>query len=161
LSFWAALPRRPRPRQAWTLGYIAGCARGGIEAVAIGAPTGPFGFIDGRAQYGVVTPAFHVMAGLAALSGKPLLHAELSAEGAVEVIAVRDGGGIFLWIANLTAKPQRITLPVGVRSVALLNEASFAEAVSEAGVGLAARLQPRTARALDLSAYAVACTDIS
>ena len=30
---------------AWTLAYIAAFARGGVEAIALGAPTGPFGYI--------------------------------------------------------------------------------------------------------------------
>src|SRR4029077_7181769 len=30
---------------AWTLGYFAACGYGGVEAVALGATTGPLGFI--------------------------------------------------------------------------------------------------------------------
>ena len=36
---------------AWTLAYVAACARGGIEAVALGAPTGPFGHIYRRTDF--------------------------------------------------------------------------------------------------------------
>ena len=36
---------------AWTLAYAAACARGGIEALAFGAPTGPFGHIYRRTGY--------------------------------------------------------------------------------------------------------------
>ena len=68
---------------AWTLAYAAACARGGIEAVAFGAPTGPFGHIHRRPDYAqpyfdaldgpAVYPAFHVVAGLAALDGATVL----------------------------------------------------------------------------------------
>ena len=65
---------------AWTLAYIATFARGGIEAIALGAPTGPFGYIyrptdfaqpyfdDAEGQ--TVYPAFHVLAGLAPAFGQ-------------------------------------------------------------------------------------------
>jgi D-apionolactonase len=47
--------RDPRQRglfnAAWALGYVAACALGGVEAVAIGAATGPLGFIYRHAGY--------------------------------------------------------------------------------------------------------------
>ncbi len=60
---------------AWTLGYIAACAYGGVTSVAMGAATGPLGFVHHRAadrpqpyfdsiDGPAVYPAFHVMAGL-------------------------------------------------------------------------------------------------
>ena len=71
---------------AWTLAYVAACARGGIEAVALGAPTGPFGHIYRRTDFAqpyfdgldgpAVYPAFHVVAGLAALDGAAVLATE-------------------------------------------------------------------------------------
>jgi D-apionolactonase len=69
---------------AWTLGYLAACAYGGVTSVAIGALVGPLGFvhhhaaghsrpyfdsIDGIALY----PAFHVMADLARGVGRHLV----------------------------------------------------------------------------------------
>ena len=36
---------------AWTLGYIATFARTGIEAIAMGAPTGPLGIIYRKAEH--------------------------------------------------------------------------------------------------------------
>src|SRR6202043_3514549 len=76
---------------SWALGYIAGCAKGGLEAVAIGAATGPFGFIHRSAEHPqphfdsleepAVYPAFHVMAGLAKGCGRQLIETEISPVG--------------------------------------------------------------------------------
>ncbi|HEU5296468.1 MAG TPA: hypothetical protein VFU71_16940, partial [Burkholderiaceae bacterium] len=59
---------------AWTLAYIASYAPAGVEAVSLGAPTGPLGLIhrrgNGAAPYYdtlrgcAVYPAYHVVAGL-------------------------------------------------------------------------------------------------
>ncbi|MBX3566487.1 MAG: hypothetical protein KF914_00420 [Rhizobiaceae bacterium] len=98
---------------AWMLGYIAACARGGVDWLALGAPSGPFGHIHRRSDASApyfdelsgrpVYPGFHVIAGLAALSGAELLDTTLSSKGSVEALAVRRDGRTQLWIANLTA----------------------------------------------------------
>jgi hypothetical protein len=154
---------------AWTLGYVAAFARGGIEAIALGAPTGPFGHIYRRTDFAqpyfdelggsAVYPAFHVLAGLARLSGKPLRNAGLSREGAIEVIAVSDGGKTVLWLANLTGAEQKVTLPGGAYTVAVLDETTFERATTDANAlqGLQA---PVKGWSLDLEAYAVACCEI-
>jgi hypothetical protein len=106
---------------AWTLAYIATFARGGVEAIAMGAPTGPFGHIYRRTDFAqpyydglagtAVYPAFHVLAGLAGLSGKPLVGVEISDKRAIDAVAVRDGATTVLWIANKTAERQDVALP--------------------------------------------------
>ncbi|TIN63026.1 MAG: hypothetical protein E5Y29_28085, partial [Mesorhizobium sp.] len=68
---------------AWIVGYFAACAREGIEAVAFGDFTGPFGFVYRRGNFAqpwfdqqdgpMVYPAFHIMAGLSKLGGASLL----------------------------------------------------------------------------------------
>jgi D-apionolactonase len=154
---------------AWTLGYVAAFARGGIEAVALGAPTGPFGHIYRRTDFAqpyfdelgqaAVYPAFHILAGLTRLSGKPLREASLSAEGEIDAVAVSDGGKTVLWIANLTKDPQKVTLPSGAMNVAVLDEASFDRATTDANA-LQALQKPVTGTSLDLGAYAVARCEI-
>ncbi len=154
---------------AWTLGYVAAFARGGIEAIALGAPTGPFGHIYRRTDFAqhyfdelgrdAVYPAFHVLAGLARLSGKPLRRAELSAEGAVDAIAISDGDKTVLWIANLTKDTQRVTLPGGALNVAVLDETSFDRATIDVNA-LQSVQKPAEGSSLDLGAYAVACCEI-
>ena len=77
---------------AWTLGYIAACAYGGVTSVAMGAATGPLGFIHHRAadrpqpyfdsiDGPAVYPAFHVMAGLGRGGGLHLVEVKLSEPG--------------------------------------------------------------------------------
>ena len=152
------------------LSYVATCARGGLEAVAFGAPTGPFGHIYRRTDAAqpyfdalgqdAVYPSFHLMAGLAPSSGKPVLKTELSAGGAIDALAVRDGQKTVLWIANLTKDTQTVTLPDGTRSVAVLDEAAF-DRVAIDPMGLLRDLvEPISTPTLALGAYAVACGEI-
>lgn len=106
---------------AWMLAYAAACARGGLEAVAFGAPTGPMGHIhralDHRQPYfdeqpeATVYPGFHVIAGLARLAGEPLLQTDVSQRGKIEVIASFENGHPILWLANLTDAPVEVRLP--------------------------------------------------
>jgi hypothetical protein len=154
---------------AWIVGYVAALARGGIEAVALGAPTGPFGHIYRRTDFAqpyfdtltqdAVYPSFHVLAGLARLSGKPLREAALSGDGAIEAIAATDNGDTTLWVANLTAETRKVTLPTGVRAVTLLDEATFGRATTDVDAMQKLRA-PANSRSLDLDAYAVACCEI-
>ncbi|MBN9070038.1 MAG: hypothetical protein J0H34_00245, partial [Rhizobiales bacterium] len=100
---------------AWMLGYIAACARGGVDWLALGAPSGSFGHIHRKGgaaapyfdglQDTAVYPGFHVIAGLAGVGAADLLDATVSPKGAVEALAVRVGGRTDLWLANRTAEP--------------------------------------------------------
>lgn len=135
---------RSDPRQrglfgaAWAMGYLANFARGGVEAIAIGAPTGPFGAIhrptesalpyfdaqDGRTIY----PIFHVLAGLTGAEGAAVVEARSSQPGAVEALAFYAGGKTTLWLANLTAETREVSLSgTGTSSVrvAMLDETGF------------------------------------
>lgn len=106
---------------AWSLAYVAACARGGIEAVALGAPTGPFGHIYRRTDFPQpyfddlegpgLYPAFHVLAGLAAQAGASLLATKVSAVGEIEALALRDGTKTVLWLANLTDEAVIAEIP--------------------------------------------------
>ena len=107
---------------AWMVAYAAAMARGGIEAIALGAPTGPFGHIYRRADFDqpyfdtldrpAVYPGFHVFAGLSRCSGAPLLDVRLSVKGRIAAFAVRNAGGMVLWVANLTAQEVVAEIPV-------------------------------------------------
>ncbi len=65
---------------AWTLGYIATFARTGIEAISMGAPTGPLGIIYRKADHKqpwydqlsgpAVFPVYHVISGLTRGAGQ-------------------------------------------------------------------------------------------
>ena len=117
---------RMDPRQrglfgaAWTFGYIAAFAKGGIDVVSIGAPTGPAGiiarkfgsaqpFFDGLDGTGVY-PLYHVVAGLAAASGLHMLETAISEPAAVAALAIRTAQGKELWLANLGGNERTIVL---------------------------------------------------
>ena len=132
----------PRQRglynSAWSLGYLAACARGGLEAVALGAPTGAFGHIHrpadvaqpyyDAARAAAVYPSFHVIAGLAALSGARCLATETSPSAGLASLAVRDGARTELWLANLGERPVAVDLPpelTGDGRIRLLDASGF------------------------------------
>jgi hypothetical protein len=158
---------------AWTLGYIAACAYGGLEAVALGATTGPLGFIhrrsaghpqpyfdslDGHAIY----PAFHVMIGVGYGEGHPLVETKLSEPGRAAALAWREGARSVLWLANLAAEPLAIRLG-GFEDARLqasvLDTCAFEKAVASLD-WLEAHKHPLEATELNLDAYAVARVEI-
>jgi D-apionolactonase len=164
--------RDPRQRglfnAAWTLGYVAACACGGLEALSLGATTGPLGFIhrrgaaaspyfdsiDGPAVY----PAFHVMAGLALGRGRHLVETRLSEPRGMAALAWREGVSVVMWLANLTAEP----LTIGIRGLgrarlraSVLDASAFEQAVASVDA-LEALRRPLEQAELKLDAYAVA-----
>ena len=166
---------RMDPRQrgvfgaAWTLAYIAAFAKGGLEAVAIGAPTGPSGIIARRTETAqpyfdgipgpAVYPVYHVIAGLASAAGSPLIAASSSAQASVAALAHGSSAGPVLWLANLTDAAQNVRvsgLPDRALSVQTLDESSFAAATTDASF-LASKGRPLAGGAVvELAAYAVA-----
>jgi len=123
---------------AWSLAYIAACARGGLEAVALGAPTGAFGHIHRPADIAQpyfdtirtagIYPSFHVIAGLAPLSGARCLATETSPSAGIASLAVRDGAQTVLWLANLSDRQVAVDLPAELADggrVSLLDANSF------------------------------------
>jgi hypothetical protein len=158
---------------AWTLGYVAACAYGGTEAVALGATTGPLGFIhhrsadhpqpyfhslDGHAVY----PAFHVMTGLGHGDGHPLVETKLSEPRKAAALAWREDTRTVLWLANLTAEPLTIRLG-GLNEprlqASVLDSSAFENAVASLEA-LEAYKHPLEATELKLDAYAVACVEV-
>jgi len=125
---------------AWTLAYIAAFAKGGLEAVTIGAPTGPAGIIARRTDFSQpwfddiagpsVYPIYHVIAGLAASAGEKLVQAQSSDDAAVACLAYRSGAGTTLWLANLTDREQSVQLTgqdISGARLTRINEAEFAQ----------------------------------
>jgi hypothetical protein len=149
---------------AWTIAYVAAFAEGGIEAIALGAPTGPMGFVHRKGENAApwfddlgrpaVYPAWHVMAGLTGAAGKPRLKAESSRPAAVAALAWQDGGKTVLWLANLTGETQAVALPAGAKDVSLLDADAFGRAATDPNF-LAGAAKPAGAT-LALDAYAVA-----
>lgn len=121
---------------AWTLGLIAGFAEGGLDAVTLGAVTGPQGAIYRKAAYkqpwfdgakAEVYPLYHVLAGLGAASGNRRLEAVSSAPGTIAALAHRAPEGSELWLANLSAEPQRVKLTglAGPAEIHRLSDSNF------------------------------------
>ncbi|MGI9420085.1 MAG: hypothetical protein ACR2RA_19855 [Geminicoccaceae bacterium] len=160
---------RMDPRQrglagaAWNLGYAAHLARGQVEAVALSAPVGEFGVVYGKMDFSQpwfdqqgegVYPVYHVIRGMAAGAGKPMLATELSDGAAVQAVAYKDGDTTTLWIANLTGEPQEVILDglAGGGKVARLDLDSFTTATAGPD-GL--EVETGEIEQLDLGAYAV------
>jgi len=158
---------------AWTLAYIATLAREGVEAITIGAPTGPLGLIYRKTEYAqpyfdaldgvAVYPAFHVLSGLTRAAGAKLVAATSSNSAKVECLAIRGKGGTNLWIANRTADEQKVLLSgaAGTAFVAVLDETSFTTATANPGRFQGAWKQLGSPAALTLGAYAVAVVSIN
>lgn len=164
--------RDPRQRAlfnaAWTLGYVSACAHGGLEAVALGATTGPLGFVHRRAPdhpqpyFGsldgdAVYPAFHVMAGLARGRGHQLVEAKSSEPRKTAALAWREGARTVLWLANLSAEPMTIRLSGlhGARLQASVLDASAFETAVASLDALDSLRRPLEGRELNHDAYAV------
>jgi D-apionolactonase len=130
---------------AWTLGYVAALAGGGLSAITLGAATGPAGMIYRRTNYAqpyfdetgapAVYPLYHVVAGLAAASGSKVIGAKSAAPGKVAALAVRGKSGATLWLANLTGEMQtaKVSGFTGGAQLHVLDEGSFVAATKDAG----------------------------
>jgi len=165
---------RVDPRQralfgaAWTLGYLAAASYGGVEAVSMGAPTGPFGVIyrrmDEKQPYfdeldrPALYPAYHVLAGLTPQAGRALCAATASRPGAVAALALDVDGRTVVWLANLTAQPLTVTLaglPKGRARAAIIDATAFERATTDADA-LSALERTLAHGRIALDAYAVA-----
>ncbi|QDL94498.1 hypothetical protein FDP22_21780 (plasmid) [Paroceanicella profunda] len=158
---------RNDPRQrgllgaAWTLGCFAQLALGGASAVAFGAPVGPFGVLHAPAEFpqpwfdthGGLFPVFHVLRGLSALEGRPLRALGSPRPELVQGLVADGGGAAEIWLANLTAAPLTLTLPVPVTAMAVLDAAGFAAAAADPAYMDA--LRPAPEGPIPLDAHAV------
>ena len=156
---------------AWTLGYIATFARTGIQALALGAPTGPLGIIyrktdDQQPWFDAlpgpaVYPVFHVVSGITRGAGARLVAATCSDNQKVEALAYRGKAGTTLWLANLTAGAQdvRIAGAGGAIFGTTLDEDSF-EAATTDPKGFQKSWKPMR-NALTLKPYAVAILSLN
>ncbi|HWK65202.1 MAG TPA: hypothetical protein VNS34_09695 [Rhizobiaceae bacterium] len=153
---------------AWMIAYVAACARGGVEAVALGSPTGSMGHIhrmlDFRQPYfddrpeAIIYPGFHVIAGLARLAGQPLLEVDISPRSKIEAVVANEDGRPVVWIANLTGNTVEVALPDQFQSdanIAVLDADSF-ENITTRPNYLDTSAQSIRSATIVLDAYAVA-----
>ena len=155
---------------AWTLGYLATLAHAGVEAASIGAPTGPLGIVYRRSDTAqpyyddlagpAVYPLFHVLSGLTRGAGAKLVQATCSDAQTVQCLAYRaPAGGTTLWLANLSALPQDVTLSGGNPAPGALIGTLLDERSFEMATARPREFQQqwkRIGRRLTLGAYAVA-----
>jgi D-apionolactonase len=159
----------PRARSlfgaAWAVGALAATEEGGVDAIALASPAGPFGMLSSPGDVArpwfddnseaQVYPIFHVLRALAgaktrlAISGLP--------EG-LAGLAIRKGTTTRLLVSNLTRSPIDLTLPSASTS-AVLDADKFAEAVWDpAWLDRAGRLTPP--EPITLQPYAVLFSDL-
>ncbi|HEX4986420.1 MAG TPA: hypothetical protein VFV71_10190 [Burkholderiales bacterium] len=156
---------------AWTLGYVATFAHTGVEAIALGAPTGPLGIIyrkDAHRQPwydqlsgAAVFPAYHVVAGLTRGAGQKLVGTQSSDPAQVRALAYRGKRGTTLWLANLTAQARDVAISGAKGAVfgTTLDEASFVQATTDP-VAFQRGWKPMKG-ALTLQPYAVAILSVN
>ena len=164
---------RNDPRQrgllgaAWHLGVAARAAEGAVTSLILGAPTGDHGLIhhpgDTPApwfdEHGGRFPAWHVMRGMYAASGRTRRATEVSAPREVQALAFETGaGGLELWLANLMGEERRVRLGglgSGTTRVAILDEESFVACAEDPDALDGAERQEHAGR-LELRPYSVA-----
>ena len=149
-------------------GYVATLARTGVEAISLAAPTGPLGIVYRQTDYAqpwydslsgpAVYPVYHVVSGLAHAAGRLLVSAESSDPERVVALAYRGEHGTMLWLANLSAREQTVSLS-GTRNTVsgtTLDEDSFARATTDPEAFQAGYAPIEDPARLMLKAYAVA-----
>src|SRR5262245_27674260 len=157
---------------AWTLGYVATLARSRVDAIALGAATGPLGIIhrkdehtqpwyDGLAKPAVF-PAFHVISGLTHGVGQKIVDVACSDSQKVQCLAYRGTKGVTLWLANLTADKQVVNLAglKGATFAGMLDEQSFVRATTDPR-GFQATYAALNGKSISLASYGVAFLSIN
>jgi D-apionolactonase len=125
---------------AWSVGFAARFAKGGASALTLGGTAGEFGIAYAKAGYpqpwfeenGGLYPVYHVIKGLSALRGLPLIELVISKPREIQAIAVARDREIEVWMANLTEQTQTIELKTKLAgSLAVLSASEFERATRE------------------------------
>lgn len=130
---------------AFAAGYLIRAALGGIEAVTLMAPTGPFGILGDAGP----RPVHAVVQLFARLARTAVLQTASSDPQSVLALAAEHEGRRTLVVVNLTADNRQV-------AVSGLSPASVSVLDEDSGASFAARA---VATSLDLPAYAVACLE--
>jgi D-apionolactonase len=142
---------------AWMIGYAAATAEGRLQALTIGALTGPLGLASaGTAGAVLYHPAFHTARGLADLGGHQRFRCSSSRPDSVLAVAGsnRDGKRV-AWLANLTDRAQVVMLSgaAEIATTEVWDEENFAEPLV---ISLQAT-PTKNVSSVELRPYAVAC----
>jgi D-apionolactonase len=92
---------------AWSLGVAASAAQHGIAEIALNAFAGPNGLINDDAS---LTPNFHLVTGLTTLQNSRVCRTTCSMPNTVCALATESKGNRTVWLANLTAESQDISV---------------------------------------------------
>ena len=158
---------------AWIAGYLATLARTWVQSVSIGASTGPLGIIYRKGEHAqpyfdqaketCVFPSFHVISGLTRAAGRKIVSSTSSNTSEVECIAYKERKGTLIWLINLTADEQTVSLSghgTGAKFIGMLDETSFEQATTDPR-GFQSRCKPLEANTVKLKAYAVAFVSVN
>lgn len=138
---------------AWLAAAVATTDEQAVEAMALAAPTGPFGVVDASASgTTALRPCYHFLRALAAMRHGQRLVA-LGLDPAVRLLASRSGTNIRFVAANLSTSLQRVTLPAPARFVRLDSE-TMADAAQDASWTLNAK--PSAGATIELPPFALA-----
>jgi len=152
---------------AWNVGYLSAAARAGVDTVVLGSATGPQGMIYRKLAHAQpwfdgsgarVYPTYHVIAGLAVASGARRIDTDSSTPSKVAAFAYRSGGGLALWLANLSGETQRLKIKGfdGPARLDALDERSFEAAVRNPAWLDSSSTFIRKVGSLELPSYGVA-----
>ena len=158
---------------AFTLGYACRVAPLGLEALALGQPSGALGMVYRRTEHPqpwfddldgpAVMPLYHIVAALAAAKGAAVRAVSSGDPTQVLGLAYKTGGGTLLWLANLTPAPQAVTvsgLPGGTATIGRLDASNFVDAVTDPAGFAASPGQPGDPSRLELAPFAVSRIEI-
>ncbi len=164
---------RMDPRQrglfgaAWTLGFLAQCARHGVPEATLASPVGEFGVAHAPMPYtqplydemgGGVYPLFHVLRAVMRASGRRLRPVTADGSGVEALAWETDGDGVELWVANLTPGSREVSLSgLGhLEGVAMLEATAFRSAAADPAFMDRATAAHDPVQPLRLKAYSLA-----
>ena len=153
---------------AFTLGYAARVAPLGVEALALGQPSGALGMVYRRTEHPqpwfddlqgpAVLPLYHIVSALAAAKGAAVRNVTSGDATRVLGLAYESDAGTLLWLANLTPETQAVTvsgIDGGSASVGRLDSGNFVEAVTDPAGFAASPGAPGDPSRLALAPFAV------
>ena len=159
---------------AFTLGYAARVAPLGVEALALGAPSGALGMVYRRTGHPqpwfddlegpAVLPLYHIVSALAAAKGAAIRSVTSGDATRVLGLAYESDSGTLLWLANLSPETQAVTvsgIDGGTATIGRLDSGNFVEAVTDPAGFAAAPGQPGDPGRLELAPFAVARIEIA
>ncbi len=158
---------------AFTLGYAARVAPLGVEALALGQPSGALGMVHRRTAQPqpwfddlsgpAAMPLYHIVAALAAAKGAAVRSVTSADATRVLGLAYENAGSTLLWLANLTPETQAVTvsgLSGGAATIGRLDSSNFVDAVTDPAGFAASRGEPGDPSRLALAPFAVARIEI-